>query len=271
MDATPFTVRRFAMALAAVAGALAAQAAPAPAVDPALPEQLKELKALVAEPKMTEDFQAVGLMQKLVSSLDGRHPKDKERIAKAFGDVFRTGKLRTGDKEVLYREAADGLAKMGADGAKELAKAAVDARFKESLPLQAHLIVAVGRTQDEKQVDWLLDTTVRSPHDELRAAAGEALGNYTTLEMKARREVVKGIVREWGSLHQRATQAESTDPSAPINLEPQNARKTLRAVESKWVATLNALTGVSQSGFEEWQRWLNKNPNWTGPNAGKKT
>jgi hypothetical protein len=259
--------------LALLAGALAAQAptpAPVPPVDPQLPDQLKELKTIVADPKMAGDFQAIALIEKLTKDVDGRNPKDKERLAKGLGDVFRTGKVRPADKEHLYRTTADALARLGEDGAKELAKAATDKRFGDSLALQAHLILALGRTQDEKQVDWLLDTTTRSPHDELKAAAGEALGNYTSLEAKARREVVKGIVREWGSLHQKATQNESTDPNAPINPDPQNARKTLRAVEGKWVATLGALTGVSQTSFADWQRWLNKNPNWVPPQTPKK-
>lgn len=246
-------------------GSVLAAQVPAPPIDPALPDQLKELKEHVADPKMVADFQAIGLMQKLATGLDARNPKDKERLAKGFGEVFRTGKVRTADKEILYREASDGLAKMGADGAKELAKAVTDVRFKDALALQAHMILALGRTEDDKQVDWLVDVATRSPHDELKAAAGEALGSFTSLEIKARREVVKSMIRAWGSLHQRATQVDSRDPNAPIDLEPQNARKTLRAIEGKWIATLTKLTGVSQTAFPEWQRWLNKNPNWVAP------
>jgi hypothetical protein len=256
----------------ALAGALAAQApapAPVPPVDPALPDQLKELKTLIADPKMAGDFQAIGLIEKLTKDVDGRNPKDKERLAKGLGDVFRTGKVRPADKDHVYRTTGDALAKLGADGGKELAKAAADARFKDMLPLQAHLILATGRTQDDKQVDWLLDTATRSPHDELKAAAGEALGSFTSLEVKTRREVVKQMLREWGSLHSKATRTESNDPNAPIDLEPQNARKTLRVIEGKWIATLSTLTGVSLSTFPDWQRWLNKNPSWVPPQAKK--
>lgn len=243
-------------------------AAPIP-VDPALPERLKELKALVADPKMVGDFQAIGLIQSLLKDLDARNAKDKERLAKAFGEVFRTGRARPADKDVLYREAGDALGKLAADGAKELAKAIVDARIKDNLPLQAHLILALGQTEDDKQVDWLLDTTTRSPHDELRAAAGEALGRYRTMELKLRREVVKSIVREWGSLNQQATTPDPVDASQPIPLQPQNARRTLRAVEGKWVASLQKLTGQSHSAFADWQRWLNKNPSWVPPGSKK--
>jgi hypothetical protein len=145
-----------------------------------------------------------------------------------------------------------------------------DARFKDATNLRAHLILALGRTKDDKQVDWLLDQTTRSPQDEIRAAAGEALGNYTALDIKGRREIVKQILREWGSLHSSATTAAPTDPNVPIDPGPENARNTLRAVEGKWNGTLAALTGLSMTQFADWQRWLNKNPGWSSPGSPKK-
>src|SRR5688572_21659763 len=89
-----------------VAFPLLAQApvpAPVPPVDPALPDQLKELKQMVADPKMTLDFQAVGLIQTICKELDKRNPKDKERLARGLGEVFRTGKVRPADKDLLYK------------------------------------------------------------------------------------------------------------------------------------------------------------------------
>lgn len=253
-------------AVAAWLGALAiAQTPPVPPVDPNLPEQLKELKSMVAEPKMESDFRAIGLIQKLTAQPKGLNPKDKDKLAKALGDVFRTGKLRTGNAEILYREAADALGKLAEEGAKYLSRLPDEPRFKDNVPLVAHVLLALGATQDQKQVELLVETLSRSPHDELRAAAGEALGKYDDMDVKLRRDVVKTIIRSWGSLTEKATQPESSDPAAPINLDPQNARKTLRAVEGKWVRTLGQLTGVSMSGFADWQRWLNKNPNWNPP------
>lgn len=250
--------------------AVAVAQTPVPPVDPALPDQLKDLKTFVSDTKMAADFQAIGLIQKLAQNPDLRNPKDKEKIAKAFGEVFRTGKLRPADKDHLYRETGEALSKFGADGSKEIAKVLADARFKDSVALRAVLIVDLGKTQDDKQVEWLLDETTRSPNDQIRAAAGEALGLYTAMETKARHEVVKQLIREWGSLHARATALRNSDPNAPIDPDPENAQKTLRAVEGKWAATLAKLTGVSNSGFTDWQRWLNKNPNWAPPAAPKK-
>lgn len=254
-----------------LAAPIAAQTpTPVPPVDPALPEQLKELKSLVADPKMANDFQAIGLIQKLVKEPEQRNPKDKEKLAKAIGDVFKTGKVRPAGKDQLYQEAGDSLGKLGADGGKELAKVLADPRHKDAIALRAHLILALGKTEDEKQIDWLVDQATRSPHDEIKAAAGEALGSYKNMDLKLRREVVKQMIREWGSLHSRATAMVNNDPNAPIDPDPENARRTLRAVEGKWNGTLAHLTGASHSQFADWQRWLNKNPGWTPPQAPKK-
>jgi hypothetical protein len=245
--------------------AAAATAQDPPPEDPDLPARLDELDDMVKDRDMTHDFQAIGLIQKLKTDVEKRHPKDQTRMAKAFGDVFKTGKVREGAKDVLYREAADALALLGEDGGKELSRYVEHKRFKDNIPLQAHLALALGKTEDDKQIDWLLETVTRSPHDELRAAAGEALGYFTKADLKDKREVVKDMIRAWGSLHSLATAPDPTDPSAPVNFGPQNARQTLRAVEGKWIGTLQKLTGVSHSQFQDWQHWLNKNPRWEPP------
>jgi hypothetical protein len=227
---------------------------------------------MVADPKMQEDFRAIGLIQKLSSAPDKLHPKDAEKLAKALGDVFRTGKARPADKAQLYREAGDALGKLKGPGGKELAKVLTDSRIKDRdyVAVQAHLYVQLGRTQDEKQVDMLLDAALNSPHDEIRGAAGEGLGCYEAMELKKRREVVKDMIRSYGALHAKATQADPTDPNAPIDFSPQNARETLAKIEGRWTSTLGKLTGQGFSSFPDWQRWLNKNPSWQPPNSGKK-
>lgn len=259
-----FGTLSFGLAHLLAAATLGAQD-PVPAPNPDLPRLLKELKDLVSDKKAALDFQAIGLIQVLAKDPEQRNPKDRDKVCKAIAEVFRTGKVRPADQDLLYREAADALTKFGEDGAKELRKICENKRFDDLLPLRAHLLVCLGRTEDPDQVEFLADTATRAHQDELRAAAGEALGFYTSLADKPRREVVKQLLREWGSLHAKATQPDSTDPAAPIDTGPQNARRTLRAVEAKWQRTLTRLTGVQHSQFPEWQRWLNKNPNWPVP------
>lgn len=266
----------FAFVLAAAAAAQGGGTAPPqaqePAADTGLPDLLKELKSMVADPKASEDFRAIGLVQKLATDPDKRNPKDVERIAKALGDVFKTGKLRAPDKAHLYRETADALAKLGEDGGKELGKALAESRFKnhEYVALRAHLLLATGRTQDEKQIDLLVDEACTSPHDDVMGAAGEALGSYEKMDLKKRREVVKDLIRRYGSLHGKATELDPPDASAPTNLDRDNARATLRKIEGRWTATLSKLTGQAFTTQPDWQRWLNKNPSWTPPGGGRK-
>ncbi|MCK5944045.1 MAG: HEAT repeat domain-containing protein [Planctomycetes bacterium] len=243
-------------------GTAQAQKPKEPPVDPAVPKRLAELKSYVKDRKMENDFQAIGLIQALTKEPDKQNSKDKGKIAKGLGDVFKFGKVREGRQDVIYREAADALAKYEEDGAKQLAKYAEHKRFDDNLSLRAHMLRALGKTKDDKQIDYLLEVTSRSPHDELRAAAGEALGNFTEAKIKDKREIVKEIIRAWGSQHSEATRAANLDPNGPVDFGPQNARRILRACEGKWVATLQKLTGMSHTKFPDWQRWLNKNKNW---------
>lgn len=266
MVTTKTPIAAFAAALVLAAGALQAQAKPKePPDDPKLPEHLKQLKDFAKDRKMEGDFQAISLMQMLKKELDDKNEKDKRKIAKAAGDVFTRGPVREGARDILYRETADLLAKLGEDGADELEDAAEHKRFDDNISLRAHLLRALGKTEDPDQIEYLLEVTQRSPHDELRAASGEALGNFTEADLKDKREIVEKVIRAWGSLHSEATRAVNLDPSAPVDFGPQNARRILDACEGKWIGTLQKLTGVSLSKFADWQRWQNKNKRWEPP------
>jgi len=260
---------RIAVLLALTAGAfgsgLAAQKKALPPVDPALPGRLSELKKFVKDRKMSQDFRAIGSMQNLSKDVAKWNPKDADKIVKTLGDLFRLGKVRTGNKDILYRETAEALTKFGVKAGKPLEKAATNNRFKDNLSLRAYLVKALGKTKDPKQVKYILELTSRSPHDGLRAASGEALGNFDDAKVKTQRDIVKEIIKAWGSLDSQATQAVSLDPNGPQDFGPQNARRTLRAAEGKWVATLQKLTGVTLTKFRDWQRWQNKNKNWKPP------
>lgn len=261
------TLRAFGFLVLCTVVGRAQDPAAAPVPDPALPDQLKELKSMLADRKMDEDFRAIGLIQQLAKDADKRHPKDADKIVKALAGVYRTGKVRPPDQAHVYREAADALAQYGPEGGKELQKAIVDERVKgrEFVPVRAHMLAALGRSKDDKQVTFLLEQALRSPDDDIMAAAGEALGNFTALPLKPRRELVKDLVSRYGEWHMKATQPEPTDPNAPIDFTPQNARRTLGKIEGRWNATLQALTGQTFTSAPDWQRWLNKNKDWQPP------
>ena len=94
-----------------------------PPVDPGLPDRLKQLKSMIKDRKMREDFRAIGLIQELVKTPDNINEKDRSKIAKALGEVFLVGKVRAPGQDHVYREAGDALSKLETDGAKYLAKA----------------------------------------------------------------------------------------------------------------------------------------------------
>lgn len=250
-----------------LAAMVLAQAPPPPPADPTLPDRIKELKGFCTDPKMESDFRAIGSIQQLAKDVDKRNPKDQQRLAKALGDVFHWGKVRPPDQDVLYREAGDALSHFGADGAKELVAAIENDRIKEReyIPLRAHLLLDLGKTKDEKQVEYLIEQARRSPWDPIMAAAGEALGNFTDLEIKKRRDVVKQLVIKYGEVTAKASQLESTDPTAPIDLNLQNAKETLARIQKPFNSTLAKLTGQSFTDGAEWRHWLNKEPNWSPP------
>lgn len=251
------------------AAVLAAQKPTPPPIDPTLPDKLKELKSMVSDRKMTKDFQAIGLIQALSKEPEKVNPKDQKKLVKALHGVFRTGRPREAGKDHLYREAGDALAKFGEDGAKELSRVIEHKRIEDNVPLRAHLIEALGRTKVTDHIDYILDEATRSPHDEIQAAAGKALAEFTNAKVKEKREIVEQLIRAWGALHARATRIVNNDPNAPVDFDPQNARRTLRAVEDKWINTLSRLTGQRMTKFEDWQRWENKNPRWEPPGSGK--
>ncbi|MFT4841037.1 MAG: hypothetical protein ACI8UD_003933 [Planctomycetota bacterium] len=262
--AHPSTLK-FAAVLALVGGAALAQKPVPPPVDPTLSAKLKDLRDMVKDRKQVQDWQAIGLMQSLSKDPTKINPKDCTKIIKALEGVFNAGKVRTGGKAILYRETCDALVKFETDGAKPILKAAEHKRFDDDLQLRAHMLMALGKTKDVKQIDFLLEVTVRSPHDELRAASGQALSNFKHAKVRTQREIVKEIIKAWGSLESKANQAVSNDPNGPQDFGPQNARQTLRIAQGKWVGTLQKLTGLSQSKFMDWQRWQNKNKGWNPP------
>lgn len=253
-----------------VGPAVLAQDKPAASQDPTLPPMLTELDDLVKDRKMEQDLQAIALVRRLASAPQAMHPKDHDRVARALGSVFRSGKLRPVDRLQLYEEAAQALGAFGTDGAKELRKTAEDGRFgREYVRFRATLLDNLGKTQDPKQVEWLLEQALRSPEDEIMAAAGGALGHHRDMELRQRRDVVKRLIVRWGELESKSSAPDISNPGEPVNFGPQNARATLGKVRARWQGTLATLTGQNHGAYEEWQRWLNKHPDWAPADAGK--
>ncbi len=262
--------------LAALAGGTLAPPALAqdePKQDPAIAEKAAEIKKMVKDRKMEQDGAAAAKVLILADAFAKLHPKDKDKVVDAAESCLFDGRLRPPDQTVLYHSAAEALGKMGEDGAKPLRKAIDGSRFpdREYTVLKVALIEALGRTGDPRQAELLLELARRSPFDEIMAAAGGALGDLKGLDLKMRREVVKDLIRRWGELEAKGNQLDPAPNSGggPVDFSGQNARKTLGQVRPKWVKSLQTLTGQSHREFEDWQRWLNKEPDWQPPGGGK--
>lgn len=232
--------------------------------DPALPEQVSRLKAMVKDRTMEQDFLAMNLVTAMTEKFDERNPKDQKAVLGVLGDVFKLGPVRPADKAQLYRAVVDALGQCGTDAAPVLRKAFELDRIddKEYSSLRAQIATAIGKTKDEKQVDFLLETALRHPEDEIIAAAGEALGNFPDLATPRLRDVCKRLISRYGEIDMLARTPQSTDPKAPINFGAQNAGKTLQWVQPRWNSALHRLTGQSHQQAADWQHWLNKNKDW---------
>lgn len=260
----------FALAALLVLGtAVRAQDEPPP--DPELPQKLKDLKEMVRDRRAQHDPAAAGLLLVLTERYGKLNGKDQDKLCDAVGACLFDGRRRPPDAAVLYHSAAEALGKMGADGARHLRRALEASRFddREWVPLRVTMLEALGQTKDEKQVDYLLEQARRSPENQVMAAAGAALGHFTELELRPRREVVKDLIRRWGELEAKGSQLDPTPTQGgAVDFSGQNARDTLAQIRPKWTATLRKLTGRSFRDHPEWQRWLNKEPDWEPVRAG---
>jgi len=240
-----------------------------PKPDPLLDGQLDILEECLGNRKGEEDPKAIGILSDLKALADaGMHPSDIKKTAKALRRVFLV--RRPHDDPRLYHAAATVLGSLGEDGAKVLKIAYDD---KRRFPndddwdgLRSTLLREIGRTQDPRQVDFLLDTALAAPRDLLLATAGEALKHYADAPLKVRQHIVDRMVDRYASLDAESRNMVINRPGEPQDFGPQNAGRILRSIRAPWNRTLAELTGQSFRSAPDWVHWLNKdgkNPrNW---------
>lgn len=235
-----------------------------PPIDPTVAANAAQLRSMVKARAMDQDFLALNMVTALSTNFADKNPKDQKTALAALGDVFKLGPVRSADKCELYRVTAEALGNCGPEAAPTLRKAFEQERIngRGYASLRAQIVVSIGRTKEESQPDWLLEQALRSPDDEVAAAAGEALGNYDQMPIKQAREVCKRLISRYGEVDMKSKQPVSTNPKDPIDFGPQNAAKTLQWIAGKWNATLQKLTGEKHESAPDWTRWLNKNKDW---------
>ena len=226
--------------------------------DKEVAEKLKALKAVVADVKFEHDAEGLDIITVLVQKWRaGLGEKDQKDIVKGLEDVLLKGKVRPADRIQLYTGAAAALAETGAMGAESLKKGFDSERFGKSpyVPLREALLKSLGKTRNEKMVEFLIKIARNDPEAAFQAAAGEALGQFEASDQKIRKEIVDQLLVKYGSMDSRAS---SPDPA---DIEAQNIRDRLAVLSGRWNDALRRLTKQNFDKFIDWQNWNNKNKN----------
>lgn len=248
-----------AVLLAATAPIHAQVDASAPKDDPELPNQLKQFKEAIADRRGERDQEATNLIDKMLSRYGSLHEKDQASVRKAVQEVLVSSRVRREpDHKGLFVAATYALGKMGEDGAKILVKAYKGSKFRrqEWVEMRAVILKNIGKTQDPRQIEFLLDRAGRDPEDEVLRAAGEALGNYDRADMKTRKKIAKELIKKFNEIH-----GQSLANLDPGDAQVKRSKDTLAAISHDWNQTLKRLTGESFNSPPDWQRFYNKNKN----------
>lgn len=232
------------------------------APDPQVAKDVSAFNELVADKKMSKDLEARAYLSKWVQSFETMHSKDQQAVIKALSAVFLRAKQREPEKLELYDASAVALSRMGKAGAKVLRDAFGNSRYRKSewIPLRGRLIASLGQTQDLGSWDFILDTALRDPEDQIMAKAGGALANYEKADIKIRREIVKKLLKRFVEIQNQSRTESLDDPVA------QTRQRTYAAIADPWNTTLAKLSGQTFRSPQDWEKWWNnhKDDNWGG-------
>ena len=243
-------------------GGLMAQDAPeaAKTPDPQVTKDVAEFMRLVNDKQMSKDLEARTYLSKWVNAYETMHPKDQSSVASALEAVFSKAKIRSPEKLELYEASTVVLSRMGKTGAKVLKNAFDNSRYGKSewVALRGRLIAGLGQTQDLGVCDFIVDTALRDPEDQIMAKAGEALGHYEKADLKVRREIVKKLLKRFVEIHNQSRTEALGDPVA------ETRKRTYAAINDPWNTTLAKLSGQAFRSPQDWEKWWNnhKDENW---------
>ena len=116
------------------------------------------------------------------------------------------------------------------------------------------VIVAIGRTKDPSALDSLTQLLWDDYPVKINAAC-TALSHYSSMPLKARKAIVKDIVKVYAGLYTKGT-AKSIS-----NVEAER----YHAVRGSMNMVLSKLTNQQFGSAPQWQKWFNDNkgkPRW---------
>lgn len=226
--------------------------------DPEVAAQLKLFKGAISEKDSAGDERAIEIIDRLLPEAAEMYPKDRQNFIKALHSVFK-GRKRDPGEPALYKASVVALGSMGPETGKTLTsiyeKAPFGTKPRDWVAMRESILENIGRTRDEKQAKFLLDTATRAHEDRIKAAAGKALGYYEGSKFAFRRDLVKKLVVDYGRIEGDTKSNQLEDPNVITR------KRTLAAISDPWNETLARLTGQRFRTCEEWNHWFNKNKN----------
>ena len=230
-----------------------------PAQESKIAEQIEQFTEAYGDRKGTRDAEAQNLIDKMLQAYPKLEKKEQGKVRKALETCLLSGRVkRTPEQPGLFAGAAGALGTMGGDGAKILQKAYKSTKFKSRdwVAMRAVFLKSMGKTKDERVIEFLLERAARDPEDAIMRAAGEALFHYRESSLKVRKKIVKELIKKFAEVYGKAK----------ANLDPGDAQvkrstQRLDAISKSWNTTLQALTKASHSTPPDWQRFYNKNKN----------
>ena len=206
---------------------------------------------IVSHARNAKDSQAIAVIDQLLQEFPSCGPKDREDIVDGIDKCF-TLKRGESDEGVpdnrRYLGCAVGLRELGPESADPRTQWRGDKRHRKDLVLQRDLILALGKTLDDKGRKLLVKTLVdKTPA--IQAAAAEALGEWDGAEQDVRKdnfeELLKVLMSVKGSV--------DSDPNDTI------ARDRYDTISAPIITSLSRLSGQKIHDPNEWQHFWNKN------------
>ncbi len=243
--------------LAFLAAPAAAQDEPAKPdkPDPAVKEKLDTFEDCLRDRKFERDTEATQIIDELLQRYPELHEKDQRSFLKALDSVFRA-RQRKPEQPGLYQATIHALGTIGGEDAAKILVKVFDKKMFEAeewASLQEDLLENIGRTKDEKQIDFLVKRAVRDPTDSVKRAAGKALRYFEDSDLKTRQDIFKELLINYGQI-----EGDSKSSLDPNNNLVATRKRTLAAIADPWNVTLSKLSGQNFRTAEEWQKWWNE-------------
>ena len=198
-----------------------------------------------------EDALAVQVIGKLRGEFAHSGPHDRRKIASGLYRAMKVRRRTSSDGHrlrELFFVTAKAMGEMGPETVEYLIRLIDDRNHADDLEVQVRVLDALGRTQDERAVDPLLDV-LDEFQSRLQAAAAEALGNFAGLDQKVRKRAFEELLKLL------------TGTRSALDSEPDSStlRERWGRIAGPTQNSLRRLSGADVSGAPGWRRWWNKN------------